>query len=48
MKKTDKLDKGKGFKRGEIPGRVHCKFLTKSMRSIQSDVNNNLVLTIRN
>ena len=43
-----KLDKEKGFKRGEIPGLVNCKFLTKSMRSIQSDVNKNLVLTIRN
>ena len=42
--KTDELNKGKGFKRKEIVNLV----LTKSMRSIQSDVNKNLALTIKN
>ena len=26
--KTEELDKGNGFKRREISGRVHCKFST--------------------
>ena len=38
--KTDELDKGKGLKKREIPGRVHYKFIT--------DVNKNLVIAIKN
>ena len=45
---SDELDKGKGLKRREIPGRVHYKFSTDQEHEIQSDVNKNLVLTIKN
>ena len=45
---TDELDKGNGFERREIPGRVDYKFSTDQEHEIQSDVNKNLVLTIKN
>ena len=34
--KTDELDKGKGFKRREIPGRVHCQFSTDQEHEIHT------------
>ena len=45
--KTDELDKGKGLKKREIPGRVHYKSITDQEHEIQSDVNKNLVITIK-
>ena len=34
--KTDELDKGEGFKRREIPGRVRCKFSTDREHEIHT------------
>ena len=45
---TDELDKGNGFERREIPGRVDYKISTDQEHEIQSDVNKKLVLTIKN
>ena len=33
---TDELDKGKGFKRRDIPGRVHCQFSTDQEHEIHT------------
>ena len=34
--KTDELGKGKGFKRREIPGHVHCQFSTDQEHEINA------------